>query len=51
MSARLEVHNRVCIVTRIFRGLVGHVIDVHKDKTISFSCDSLPSHGIVTVSY
>jgi transcription elongation factor len=26
-------------------------VDVHKDKTIRFSCDNLPSYGIVMVSY
>jgi ribosomal protein L24 len=51
ISARLGVGNRVQIVTGTFRGLVGHVIDVYEDKTISFSCNSLPSHGIVMVSY
>jgi ribosomal protein L24 len=51
MSARLEVDDRVRIVAGTFRGLVGHVIDVHEDKTISFSYNSLPSHSIATVSY
>jgi Early transcription elongation factor of RNA pol II, NGN section len=51
MSARLEVDDRVHIVTGTFRGLVRHVVDVHEDKTIRFSYDNLPSYGIVTVSY
>jgi ribosomal protein L24 len=50
MSARLEVHDRVCIVAGTFRGLVKRVVDVHKDETIRFSCDNLLLYGIVTVS-
>jgi transcription elongation factor len=50
MSARLEVDNRVHIVAGTFRGLVRHVVDMHEDKTIRFSCDNLLSYGIVMVS-
>jgi ribosomal protein L24 len=49
MSARLEVDDKVHIVAGTFRGLVGRVVDVHEDKTISFTCDNLSSYGIVTV--